>query len=303
MQKVLLYNYARSGGTLFSRCLGSLPDTMIVSEVHPAIEEYIKLEGRCGDTDEHSTQIQAKKWFDLDLEPYEFGENIQKISDSCEKYSKSLVVRYWSFLDFTASPFNFHTPPGMLTAARAMPKGLEFVSVAFVRDAIDVWLSRGQPDQKVFFADYLRYVEALKEMEIPIFKYEEFCDAPEAIMRSFCEYTGLPFSADFLKKYNSFNSITGDTVVLGGSRGMNAGKIKSLKRKRIRKSKIKLIEKNADMHRANGLLNYPTSYYDQSLESRIESINRKVVRAKKVLQQNGVFALLTLIKAKIKSLS
>ena len=145
-------------------------------------------------------------------------------------------------------------------------------SFAFVRDAIDVGISRGLFDVNKFFEEYLVYVKELLKRKIKIFKYEDFCEQPDTTMQQICDYLGINYSDSF-KNYNTFFSVNGDLQIKGGSRGVKQKKIMLLPRKRIPyKKRLEINNCNA-MKEANQILGYGIKYTDRKLEPFFKNFN------------------------------
>jgi hypothetical protein len=134
------------------------------------------------------------------------------------------------------------------------------VAFALVRDSIDVWISRGTPEPRGFFAQYLAYVRELLKWRIPIFKFESFCSSPDTVMRRICDRAGLPYD-DRYKQFASFDKVNGDVQMRGVPRRGRQGEIRVLRRRALPSRVVAVAENNPDMVAVNSLLGYPTSYY------------------------------------------
>ncbi len=261
MAVVVMICFASSGGTLLNQCLGCLPNVVILSEVNPLGGGR----GR-GPVWFDTVKDQAREWYQIDLKSDNFAEGVQELEQICEHTARQLVVREWTFINFMPYEPNGWNPPNKLLTLEAIEKRCEVIPFAFVRDSIDVWISRGTPAADVFFEHYLRYVEALLENRVPVFKYEDFCRRPDVILRNICEYSGLTYS-DSYQNYASFLNVNGEVQNIDGSRGTRQGRIKLLRRRHLPEDKIMEANENADMVRANTLLGYSASYYDAPREN------------------------------------
>lgn len=251
--------FARSGGTVLNQCLGCLPNVLILSEVNPLGGGSGK-----GNVSYQSVKEQAKNWYNIELKSDYFVDNILELETICADSGRSLIVRDWTFVNFTPFINNNWNPPNKLLTLEQLLGKSELISFAFVRDSIDVWISRGTPDVKLFFDQYLRYVNELINNNIKFFKYERFCLNPQTSVYEICKFTGLEYSESFIN-YSQFPQVNGDVQV--SSRGQRQGKIKPLYRKLIAKDKIIAVNNCLEMIEANNLLGYPTSYYDVNRES------------------------------------
>lgn len=272
MKIIAVINYSRSGGTLLARILGSLPKTIVLSEINPAFGAspdnlLVKPGVAIGQ--------QMLKWYNFDIGAEDFHQGIAAAQNICFKNGKNLIVRDWTHLDFSRSILNNFQPSRRLTIIEELSKKHKIQAMAFVRDAIDVYLSVGG-NLKDFSQDYLTYVKAIKIAQIPIIKYENLIDAPKTIVKSICGITDIEYSDDFLC-FGSNNKVTGDIQVCGGSRGTRAAKITRLKRKWLPKSKQTAIENDKNMTEANCMLGYSTSYCNGNTEKFMEMLVRRLV--------------------------
>ena len=255
MSVVIMICFARSGGTVLNQCLGSLPNVVILSELNP-------LGGGGGQGAPRTVRAQAQDWYQIELESDEFAEGILELEEICRRENRHLIVRDWSFVNFAPWRLNDWDPPNRLLTLEALRGKCKLVPFAFVRDSIDVWISRGVPVER-FFPSYLRYAKTILKGDLPIYKYETFCRTPGELIHDICEYAGLEYS-DSWKNYESFTTVNGDVQIPGGSRGMKQGKIKLLPRRRIPYEQIVAVNRSFEMIEANSLLGYPTDYYDNT---------------------------------------
>ncbi len=255
----LMICFARSGGTVLNQCLGSLPNVVILSELNPLGS------GSGRKTESNKTvQEQAKNWYQIDIKSDQFTEGILELETKCSVQSKNLIIRDWTFINFVPFKNNNYNPPNRLLSLEALRGKCELKTFAFVRDSIDVWISRGTPSLSSFFQEYLTYVEVLLEEKIPIFKYEDFCNNPNKTISEICSLCNLQYH-EVSNKFKSFSRVNGDVQIL--SRGQKQRSVKPLKRKLISKEKIIQLNNCQEMIAANNLLGYPTSYYDAVLEN------------------------------------
>lgn len=280
----LMICFARSGGTLLNRCLGSLPDVIIMSEVNP-------LGGGWGAEKEKSLttiKTQAKKWYDIALKNDDFVKSAVELSDICVDRNKKLIIRDWSFINFTPHKYNNFSPPNKLLSFEKLNGEKNIVSFAFVRDAIDVWISRGMPPMEVFFKQYNNYIQEILKNNIKIFKYEDFCKNPDKEIKKICTHTNIPYNESY-KNYNNFIEVNGDIQNKQKSRGIKYNKIIPLKRKTIPIRKIIEINKCTKMIEINKLLGYKTSYYT-STQMKLKVWFKNLLLILKKL--NGLFKLI-----------
>ncbi len=256
MSVVVMLCFARSGGTLLNKCIGSLPDTVVLSEVNP-------LGGGWGENgaDSFSTvRAQAKNWYNLDIKSDEFADGIIELYEICKDTNKRLVVRDWTFVNFVPCEENQWSPPNRFLTLDSLKDNCAVIPFAFIRNAIDVWISRGMPPVNDFFMHYLNYVERLTRENICYFRYEDFCANPQGRLKEICEYANLPYR-DVTNIYQAFSKVNGDVQNKSASRGIKQNKIAPLPRKYIPWQKIREIEESSLVRRCNELVGYQSSYF------------------------------------------
>lgn len=269
MSIILMICFARSGGTILNKCLGSLPNVVMVSEVNP-------LGGGKGLRLYQTIKSQAKHWYGIDLisDDNDFVGSALELGKICKETNRKLIIRDWTSVNFFPFKINNFTPPQRFLSLNSLRDQCELVPFVFVRDAIDVWFSykrlRNYGYQH-FFKHYLTYVKAIKNINCPIYKYEDFTLDYERIIKDICDYTGLQ-CCDSFKNFNSFNKVNGDIQFGKQSRGARQKGITPLSRKIINREEVEVINKCVDMVRANQLLNYSTFYEAKEKERYIEKV-------------------------------
>jgi hypothetical protein len=264
--------FARSGGTILNQCLGLLPRALIMSEVNP-------LGGGkgTGPKSYRTIKSQAKNWYGIELSSAEddFAKSALELETICRSSNKQLIIRDWTYVNFMPSKENNSNPPQRLLTLEALQDKCNLIPFAFIRDAIDIYISflkhieMSDFDLEKFFSHYLIYAKTLVDSKIPFFRYEDFTLDPENIMKNICESTGLQYSSSF-KDFYRFNKVNGDVQFGKRSRGLRKKDIRPLARKAISKNQIKALNQCYNMMEANRLLGYPTRYDERKIENFVE---------------------------------
>ena len=206
----LLHHMARTGGTLISRCLASMDDVVLLSEIHP------------GGWKMFNPLQQAHDWYGL-LEPDEeararrgefgFLEAIRLISDRCEAQQRTLVLRDWSHLDYTGVPYG--TPTFRSALAEVLDPEFEVIRFSTVRHPLDQWLSlsqnavyREQLGAVKFLRGARRFAEAA--VETGFVRYEDFGLDPDRRLREICAAMQMNFDPGYANRWAQYANITGD---------------------------------------------------------------------------------------------
>ena len=262
-----MLNYKRSGGTLLNKCLGTLPNTVVMSEVNP-------MGGGWGKEKENShTTIkdQAKYWYGIHIESNSFRNNVLELAEKCEQNGATLILRDYSRINFEKNYLNNFTPPNKFMILESL-KGLLITAFGFIRDPIDIWISSGMPPINEFFNDYFKYVSLLNKINIPIYKYEDFCDDPSKFLILMCKDFKLKY-IDVTRTYHNFKTLNGDTQ--SNSRGSKKNIIRPLKRKAIPSKFIVRLNNNEHLAASNILMGY-NPYYNSKEIAVLEKIKLEI---------------------------
>lgn len=267
----LLIVYARSGGTLFNQCLAALPDTVVISEVHKLRRSLSKKRA------EDTTCIwgQAKQWYGISLKQESFIEAILELEEYCDRNNLSLIIRDWTFASFYPFETNNFNPSKCMDTYDKLSKVTTVIPFVMVRNALDVWISRGRPDLGAFSTTYKVYIDTILKYKFKCFKYENLCSKPDETMLEVCKFINLSYASDYKSQF-IHSKVNGDVQIRNKSRGKRLGKIGPLVRKFILPHDI--IRSNGNetiaycnqpfdysqgyFNEENGLLNYLKSGYD-----------------------------------------
>lgn len=274
-KNTILLCYPRSGGTLFSRVLASLPKVTLISEVNP----HLNAAGSIAD--------QAKEWYGMDVREDSFQSMATSLVKESRKKEHHLIIRDFSFIDFTPHALNNFQPVGHFSILKEL-NGKDFKPIAFVRDVYDVWISRGCP--KAFSEFYLNYVKALKSLNIPIVKYEDFCDRPEETLKDLCSYLEITYDETAIAHFSRYSNVTGDIKMRNSSRGTFFEMVKKLPRKWIPRYLQTRASNDVYLKEANRLFNYPDDFGLEEKPGFLErTISTSKWRLKEILKRSVKF--------------
>lgn len=247
----ILSNLARAGGTLVSKCLGAMENTVLLSEIHPLGTRFF------------NPLEQARSWYGM-FKPeeiqgtHDFVTAIQLVEERCRQSGRNLVIRDWAHLDFIGVPV-LKEPQFHLQLNETLSPVFRIVPYALVRHPIDQWVStarlkimEGVLDLDAFLAGYRRFAEAC--ITTGFMRYEDFTRAPVLQMEILCRHLELEFDAGFIERWAEYTHVTGDTSKM--SRGSQSDRIKPLRRRMVEKSLLDRFGKNSDYLRAIALLGY-----------------------------------------------
>jgi FkbM family methyltransferase len=240
-----------------------MPDVVMLSEVNPLGGGWGKLK----QNSYTSIKAQAKNWYGYELENEEFFDSLSELEQICETEGKKLIIRDWSFVNFSPHEYNNYSPPNeFLTYSGLKRLGIKFRAFALIRDPIDIWISRGLPLVNQFFDEYFNYLLMLKGLQVSVFKFEEFTAQPDETLRSLCEYLDIDYNENVVRDYYKFHKVNGDSQRELPSRGASQKYIRQLPRKVIAFEKIQECNKNQSMVEANRLMGYPARYHSRRID-------------------------------------
>jgi len=248
-----------------------LPNTVIASEINPL----------CGATPDNmpaSPSIALKQqmalWYRTSLGGDTLADVVKDLLCQCERRGLQLIIRDWTHHDFRKSTLNHGRPSYQFKIIRELEEVAELTVFAFVRDAIDVYLS-SKPDLNDFAKDYFAYVREILKNNIPIVKYEDIVSSPDHTVRAICDMTGLTYS-DSYRLFTENTRCTGDIQLGRVSRGIRQKSVAALPRKRMARKVRSQIDNCDTILQANRLLGYPALYNNGRVETSCQMLARRV---------------------------
>ena len=218
----VVHQMARTGGTLVNRCLGSMRDVLVLSEVHP-------LDPQCKIT------RQAAHWFQLlseDDKPWlrglsardplaAFSEIVECLVGRCREQGRHLVLRDWSHLDFLGVPF-VHQPPMQLLTETALRDRCDLRQAFVVRHPVDQYASCAARPGMAPHLTPRRFVDAYRAFaqlaaDRGFQRYEDFVAEPDGELGVLCRRLRVPLDPSYRERWQAYDKLTGDSA--GPSRG------------------------------------------------------------------------------------
>lgn len=204
-------NLARTGGTLVSRCLGSMQGIALLSEIHPYGAEV---------GSEFNVLQQARNWYQvpktevLGNKRFSFREIMLLIAEGLEEKGLQLIVRDWAHIDFVAVPF-LEEPCYHSRLVEALEDDFDIIQFHLVRHPVPQWFSfeklkqiHGRLSLEQHLERYYRYAELCRENGFV--RYEDFTAEPERIMQVICSKLHVNYDSKFINKWFNNQNITGD---------------------------------------------------------------------------------------------
>ncbi len=206
----VIHHMARSGGTIICRCLASMTNIVLLSEIHPAGVKFF------------NPMIQAHKWYGLltpdDIElaqsgTLDFNASIRLIWTRCLEQNKILLIRDWSHLDYTGVPYV--KPDFSSSLVSTLQTDFNLIRFSTVRHPLDQWLSLSK---KTVFSQNLgpekflhgasRFADEARQTGF--IRYEDFTRNCDENLKTLCHALQFRFDPGYSEKWQQYTNITGD---------------------------------------------------------------------------------------------
>ncbi len=213
----VVHQMARTGGTLVNRCLGSMRDVQVLSEVHP-LDPQGKL------------TRQAAAWFQLlseddlpwlrDLSAHDplmaFAEIVGRLAERSAEQGRHLVLRDWSHLDFLGVPF-VHRPPMQLLTERALRDRCDLRQAFVVRHPLHQYASCASRPGMAPHLTPQRFVDAYRAFaqvaaDRGFQRYEDLVADPDEELRVLCERLHIALDLGYRERWQAYDKLTGDSA-------------------------------------------------------------------------------------------
>ncbi|GAB5380444.1 MAG: hypothetical protein Alis3KO_25840 [Aliiglaciecola sp.] len=246
----IVHHFACSGGTLLSKCISSLPNVYLLSEIHPLSLNHLGSKPKYLPTDTISLARYAKVP-DVDFFAKQlFLRNIQYTEKYISDRGGILVLREHTHIDYClgkkASPYS--------VVDKSLNKHFDLKHVVTVRNPIDSYVSLKLNDWVQFspptFDEYckrlLKFINRYSKKSI--IKYEDFVEEPFKKIRKICKLLDLPYDERFIDIFDLFD-VTGDS-------GRSGGSIEKRERRQIDSSLVDEIHASKNFNKVCKILKY-----------------------------------------------
>lgn len=234
----ILHHFACSGGTLISKCISSMPNTYLLSEVHPTTPLNTGTNTEFRPTDVISLSRYARLPNIDELSRRVLESSIRSISEFLSEIGSKLVIREHTHSDYCVG----ERETGYSEVVKSLSHSFTIRSAVTVRDPIDSYLSLKNNNWAHFspnnFEEYCRrYFVFLDNFDdTQVFKYETFVENPSEQMKLICEYLELEFVDGFIDFF--------DTAVVTGDSGRKSSNISKRPRREVSKEMQEEINKS-----------------------------------------------------------
>lgn len=214
-----VHHFACTGGTLISKCIASMPNTQLLSEIDPlSMAQQSPSKPRFAPTDMITLMRQSTRGATPELIMKLFLSNLEVIHSESICSGLRLVLRDHAHSHYCRDEPSPDRPSLRSLVASRFP----VLSLVTVRDPIDSYLSLKANGWLHFipatFDEYCRrYIDFIHAHDgIPVVHYENFVAHPKIEMEKICRILDLPFNPEFCDLFDVYR-ITGDSGRSGRS--------------------------------------------------------------------------------------
>lgn len=209
----VLHHMACSGGTVVSKCIASLPNIFVLSELHPTSQLHMGRGKAKFLPADITTQARYAGVPSADELAWKlFINNVLATQEHIEKLGGTLVIREHSHSDYCVGT--------SISNGSSLIKHLEpyfdILSVVTIRNPIDAYLSLTSNDWEHFepkgFEEYCKRVLAfISEFnERQIIRYEDIVKEPNSSIARIAVLLQISYSDSFIDTFSTVN-MTGDS--------------------------------------------------------------------------------------------
>jgi hypothetical protein len=250
----VIHHFACSGGTLISKCLSSMPNVFLLSEVHPTSKNHMAGKPKYLPSDITSLARYANVPEVDELAIKLFINNIVDTETFVRERGGILVLREHTHIDFCLGD--------KVTAQSAVDDCLnthfKLKHLVTVRNPIDAymslvingWVQFTPPSFDEYCKRLLEFINRYPNKTIV--KYEDFVKHPDKKLRKICKILALPFDDRFGDIFDVF-TVTGDS----GRKGDN---IEMRERRPIELNLLSEIKRSKNFRRVAKVLKYEKDF-------------------------------------------
>jgi hypothetical protein len=213
----IVHHLASSGGTLVSKCLAAMPNTFVLSEVHPYSNLHMLPDKSLFLPNDIMTQCKQAGIPQSDkLADEIFLNSVKAAHKHTNAMGGVLVLRDHSHSDFCLG----ENIRGVSSLVKILQEEFRILSVVTIRNPIDAFISMQKSRFLHFspqtYAEYCVRVEAFLKAykHVPIYLYEDFTANPYPQMEMICKSLEVEFNEMFEDMFSIFR-MSGDSGRVG----------------------------------------------------------------------------------------
>ena len=205
-----VHHLACTGGTLMCKCLASMPDVALISEVNP-MNRYSG--SKFDPTNPLLLLEKTYRDFTTKERIDSFKIQISHAFELCQKDDVDLILRDHSHTDFYCGEKISESLP----IRDYLSDVYDLISIVTVRHPLDSYLgliANGWDKQfapnnlNEYSRRYLAFLDKYSSLEI--IRYEDFCENPQKVMEELCDILKIGYNKEFINTYGS-HELSGDS--------------------------------------------------------------------------------------------
>ncbi len=209
----ILHHLACSGGSLVTKCFSAMPNTFILSEVHPHSYRHLAPEKATFLPSDIATLAYQARFPDAtNLAKKIFKLSVKETHRHVVERGGALILRDHSHSDYCVG----ESYTAKSTIVDLLKEEFDIVSLVTVRNPIDCYASLQSNSWLHFspqtFDEYCNRVLAFLSQfrKNQIIKYESFTKSPDRVMKKMCGVLKIEFHDSFKELFDQFK-VTGDS--------------------------------------------------------------------------------------------
>lgn len=208
-----LHHFACTGGSLISKCLAAMPNTLLLSEVDPLSRMLEARDGRPRFTpsDMISLVRDSARGASQELIIEMFLSDLRLIHEESCRLGQRVVLRDHAHGHYCLD--SIEDRPGLRAIVATRFPVLSALTVRHPLDSYlalraNAWVQHRPPTFDEYCRRYLVFLA--DHAGLPITRYEDFVAAPRIVMTELCAQLRLPYRADFIEVFDAL-PVTGDS--------------------------------------------------------------------------------------------
>lgn len=208
-----LHHFACTGGSLISKCLAAMPNTLLLSEVDPLSRMLESKDGRPRFTpsDMISLVRDSARGASRELIIEMFLSDLGLIHEEALRMGQRVVLRDHAHGHYCLD--SIEDRPGLRDIVATRFPVLSAVTVRHPLDSYlalreNGWLQHRPPTLDEYCRRYFAFLE--DHAGLPVTRYEDFVAAPRAVLPELCAHLRLPYRTDFVDVFDAL-PVTGDS--------------------------------------------------------------------------------------------
>ena len=212
----IIHHMATTGGTLWTKCIASMLNTLVLNEIDPLSTIYKPIpnkQARFAPTDMIELMYQGDRNMPRDAAEGLFLSQLNYLHEKCHRQGRALVLREHSHSHFMFGPIDKGRP----TMKALVERKHSVLSLITVRHPLESYASCLKNNWHQHFTPstldeycrrYLLFLD--HHSKVSVLKYEDFVREPMKVMEKTCEVLSLKMNNAFLDIFYMFQ-FSGDS--------------------------------------------------------------------------------------------